>query len=73
MISYQMGPFRSLIDIFSPLDEFVEKAKTARQACQAVGFRIMGGSGPVPNRLPHDFGVNFDNGGNESRRIYLSK
>jgi hypothetical protein len=31
----------------------------------------MGGSGPVPNRLPHDFKEIIINGGNESRRNYL--
>ena len=30
-------------------------------------------SGPVPNRLPHDFGVETISGGNESRRNYLLK
>ena len=47
--------FRSLIDLVSPFAQIVGKPKIARQACQAVPFQVMGGSGPVPNRLPHVF------------------
>jgi hypothetical protein len=55
MISNQSSPFRSLIDLVFPFVEIVEKPKTARLAGQTVRFGFVGGSGPVPNRLPHDF------------------
>jgi len=47
------------------------KPKTARQAGQAVHFRVMGGSGPVPNRLSHDFLRKTTIGGDAPRWKYL--
>jgi hypothetical protein len=52
---FQNSLFRSPIDLVSPIVEIEEKPKTARYH-RAV--RVMGGSGPVPNRLPIDFREN---------------
>lgn len=38
---------------------------------QTVHFRLVGGIRPDSNRLPHYFGVNYNNGGNESRSYYM--
>jgi hypothetical protein len=37
----------------------------------AVSEYLVGGSGPVPNRIPHYFGGNFINWGNEPQSNYL--
>ena len=63
--------FRSPIDPTSLFVQIVEMRKTARQACQAVGFGVMAGSGPVPNRLPHDFLRKTTVGGDAPRWKYL--
>jgi hypothetical protein len=52
LIFKQKSQFQSPIDPASPFDRSVMKLKIAQRSSQAI---LMARSGPVPNRLPHDY------------------